>query len=231
MEQARWPVFSAVRSFASGKIFGTAPEPSPPAISYLDLLDLREESRSFVGLAGYHDDGVTLTGAGEAARADATLATADYFDILGLEPLLGRGFAPEEDRTPGGAPVVVLGYGLWKDRFGESAKALGSTLEINLHPYTIVGVAPAGFQGAKTGIRSDLWIPLSMAQPVWGRSNSPVATMCGSTSSGGFVLGGTRPRPGGGGRPGCRPGPTLSRRASGPVDALPPLPLGLAGGR
>ena len=144
------------------------PEVTPPPLSYLDFRDVRDETHSFSGLLGYHDDWVTLTGDGAAERVYATLATADYFDLLGVRPVLGRGFVPDEDRQPGGAPVVVISYRLWTNRFDGSAGALGRTVEINRHPYTIVGVAPRDFEGAKTALRSDVWIPLAMAEAVWG---------------------------------------------------------------
>ena len=143
-------------------------EVTPPSSSYLDLLDLRDQARGFTGLAGYHDDWVTLTGDGMAERAYATLATTDYFDVLGVKPILGRTFVPEEDLQPGGSPVVVISYGLWTSRYEGSARVLGRTLEINHHPYAIVGVTPRGFQGAKTGLRTDLWVPVVMAEAVWG---------------------------------------------------------------
>ena len=137
---------------------------TPPPLSYLDLRDLGRGTRSFSGLLGYHDEWVTLTGEGAPQRVYATLATANYFDLLGVRPVLGRGFVPEEDLEPGGAPVVVISYALWTTRFDRSARVLGSILEINRHAYTVVGVAPPDFRGAKTALRTDVWIPLAMAE-------------------------------------------------------------------
>ena len=140
--------------------------PTPP-FSFPDLKDLRESSRTFSGLIGYHMDYVTLTGDEKPERVYAGLTTANYFDVLGVRPVLGRAFLPQDDQKPLGAPVVVISYGLWQRRFASSRSVIGETVQINLHPYTIVGVAPPGFVGCATGVRSDLWIPLGMDPVVW----------------------------------------------------------------
>jgi putative ABC transport system permease protein len=111
---------------------------------------------------------VTLTGEATPVRAYGTLVSADYFDVLGVRPVLGRAFSPEEEREPEGAPVVVISYRFWQSHFGGSAGVIGQSLEINRRPYTIVGVASPRFQGAKAALPSDLWIPLMMARSVWG---------------------------------------------------------------
>jgi len=141
--------------------------PSPP-FSYLDYMDLRDRNRSFSALLAYHDEFMALTGTGKPQRIYGALASANYFDVLGVRPILGRGFLPAEEEKPGGAPVVVISYGLWQSHFGADRSVLGRTVEINRHPYTIVGVAPPRFQGCKTGLRADVWIPLVMDQVVWG---------------------------------------------------------------
>jgi len=145
--------------------------PTPP-FSYLDYVDLRDHNRSFSGLLGYHDDFMALTGVGKPERTYGALTSANYFDVLGVQPILGRGFLPDEEHNPGGAPVVVISYGLWQSHFGEDRSVIGRTIQINRHPYTIIGVAPPGFQGCKTGLRADVWIPLGMDRFVWG-SNRP----------------------------------------------------------
>jgi predicted permease len=135
-------------------------------LSYLDYKDLRDANQSFSGLAAYKMGAMDLTGAGRPERVWGTLASANYFDVLGVHLLLGRGFLPAEDLKPGGAPVAVISYRLWQTRFGADTSAIGRTFEINKHPYTIVGVAPAAFEGSNTGLRSDMWIPLMMQQQV-----------------------------------------------------------------
>jgi len=145
--------------------------PSPP-FSYPDYKDLRENDRSFSGMLAYHHDYVSLTGAGKPERIYGVLTSANYFDVLGVRPLLGRSFLSSEENARGGAAVVVLNYALWQSHFGGDRTAIGKTVQINRHPYTIIGVAPPGFEGCMTGLRADVWIPLGMDRAVWG-SNRP----------------------------------------------------------
>jgi predicted permease len=107
---------------------------------------------------------MSLTGKGKPERVWGMVASSNYFDLLGVRPILGRGFLPEEDTKPGGAPVAVISYRLWQTHFGANPEVVGQTLEINQHPYTIVGVAPAVFQGSQTGLRSEIWIPVMMEE-------------------------------------------------------------------
>jgi predicted permease len=139
---------------------GTAKAPIP--FSYLDYMDLRNRSRSFSGMIAYHIRPMNLTGSGKPERVWGTLTSTNYFDVLNVRPILGRGFLPVEDQKPGGAPVVVISYRLWQIRFAGNTSVIGKTLRINEQPFTIIGVAPAVFQGAQTGLRAELWIPLMM---------------------------------------------------------------------
>jgi putative ABC transport system permease protein len=141
--------------------------PTPP-FSYLDYRDLRENSHSFSGMLAYHDDFVSLTGAGKPERIYGALTSANYFDVLGLPFLLGRGFSPAEEQPGLGANVVVIGYSVWRNHFAQDPHVIGKTIQINQHPYTVIGVTPREFHGCKTGLSTDLWIPLMMDQPVWG---------------------------------------------------------------
>lgn len=141
--------------------------PSPP-ISYLDYKDLRANNRTFAGLLAYHHDYVSLTGAGHPERIYGVLATANYFEVLGVRPMLGRAFLPSEENPHGGAPVVVLGYAIWRSHFGGDRALVGKTVEINRHPYTVIGVLPPEFHGCMPGLRADVWIPLGMDRNVWG---------------------------------------------------------------
>ncbi|HEV2491578.1 MAG TPA: ABC transporter permease [Terriglobia bacterium] len=141
--------------------------PTPP-FSYPDYRDLRDHSRSFAGLLAYHHDFVSITGAGKPERIYGVLASANYFDVLGARPILGRGFLPAEEQSRAGAAVAVISYGLWQTHFSQDSSAIGRTIQINRHPYTIIGVAPKEFQGCMPGLRADIWIPLVMDQAVWG---------------------------------------------------------------
>src|SRR6516162_419945 len=142
--------------------------PSPP-FSYLDYRDLRGNNRSFSGLLAYHHEYASLTGSGKPERIYAVLTSANYFDVLGVRPILGRGFVPEEERpVEGSAPVAVISYDLWQSHFGRDRSIIDRKIQINRFPYTIVGVAPPSFQGCMPGLRGDIWIPWVMARQVWG---------------------------------------------------------------
>jgi predicted permease len=141
--------------------------PSPP-LSYPDYVDLRDNAKSISGLLGYHDDYVIITGNSKPERIYGTLATANYFEVLGVRPVLGRLFLPAQQNERMGAAEAVISYDLWQSRFAGDSSIAGKTIQINLHTYTIVGVAPKDFQGCKTGLRSDIWIPLGMDRQVWG---------------------------------------------------------------
>ncbi|MGA2610182.1 MAG: ABC transporter permease [Terriglobia bacterium] len=133
--------------------------PTPP-FSYPDYVDLRERTRSFSGLLAYHDDFVSLTGTNKPERIYGAFVSADYLEVLGMRPILGRGFQPVEEENPGGMPAVVISYALWQTHFGADLSVIGKTIQINRRLATIVGVAPADFQGCKTGLRTDVWFPL-----------------------------------------------------------------------
>ena len=143
----------------------------PGEFSYPDYADLRAENRSFSSLVGFAFRPVDLTGTGEPERVWAAHVTANYFDMLGVRPVLGRGFVPAEGQKPGGAPVVVLSYRLWQRRFGGDERIVGRTIGINQHPFTVIGIAPSIFQGTMTGLQTDLWVPLMMQREVASNSD------------------------------------------------------------
>jgi predicted permease len=139
-----------------------------PPFSYPDLRDLTEQTQTFSGILGYHNDYMSLTGVAKPERIFGALTTASYFDVLGVRPILGRTFLPEEGTPHAGAAVIVLGYAVWQNHFAGDPQIVGKTIQINLHPYTVIGVAPRDFTGCATGLRTELWIPLPMDHDVWG---------------------------------------------------------------
>ena len=140
--------------------------PTPP-LSYPDYVDLRDNTKSLSGLLGFHDDFMTITGASKPTRIYGALVSANYFDVLGVHPLLGRMLLDAPQNEKASAPEAVLAYDLWRTRYAADPAIVGKTIQINLHPYTIVGVAPKGFQGTKSGLRTDVWLPLAMMSQVW----------------------------------------------------------------
>jgi predicted permease len=139
---------------------------SPYWLTYGDFAHLREHTQSLAGLAGFSLTTTNITGSGKPERIWSTLASANYFDVLGVTPIRGRGFLPSEDQTPGGAPVAVISYRLWQTRFRGSESTVGQSLSVNQHTYSIVGVTPPLFQGSLTAFRSDIWIPVMMEQQI-----------------------------------------------------------------
>src|SRR5215472_11034719 len=135
---------------------------NPFPFTYPDLEAMRDGQQSFTGITACNATPMSLTGKGKPERVWGMLTSANYFDVLGVRPILGRGFLPAEDEKPGGAPVAVISYRLWQTHFGADPNIVGQTTEINQHTYTIVGVTPAAFQGSQTGVRTEIWVPIVM---------------------------------------------------------------------
>jgi predicted permease len=149
---------SVGRVYVNTTMFG-----SPLTTDYLSLPDYRDltNSQSLADIAAYSPEEMTL-GSGESARSvRTTIATASLFPLLGVQPALGRFFTHSEDQ-PGSAGVVVLGHEFWSRQFGADPNAIGTTLEIGIGSYTVIGVAPEGFTGAELA-PVDLWLPLHVA--------------------------------------------------------------------
>lgn len=128
--------------------------------SYPDYQDY-QQNNVFEGLAAYTGGGAILSGLGEPESIGGPRASANFFSVLGVEPLLGRTFQAGED-SPGAAKVTVLTYGLWQRRFGGDPGIVGQALTINGESYTVIGVLPASFQFALRN--NDLWLPYQPTQ-------------------------------------------------------------------
>jgi hypothetical protein len=105
-----------------------------------------------------------LAGGCRFAGMFSELVTGNYFSTLGLSPVRGRFFLPEEDSTPGAHAVAVINYGTWQARFGGAADIIGKTLRLNNVVFTVIGVAPPQFIGVNTIFGPDLWVPAAMAK-------------------------------------------------------------------
>jgi putative ABC transport system permease protein len=99
-------------------------------MSYLNFLDWRRMSRTFSFMAIFRNQDYTLTGTGQAERISGHMVSADFFRVLGQDPIIGRDFAADDDRI-GAQPVVILGGGFWQRRFGASPSVLGSTITLS----------------------------------------------------------------------------------------------------
>ncbi len=139
--------------------------------SYPDFADFRSNVASKADLVAYTNQTVGLNSGDRTDRMWCETVSANYFGVLGVKPILGRGFLPEEDLRPGGAPVVVLSHHLWVDRFSSDPQIIGKTVALNSHSFTIVGVVPRDFYGSYVGLSMDLWIPVMMHAEVLSGSD------------------------------------------------------------
>jgi predicted permease len=134
-------------------------------LAYANFEDYAGQQATFRGLAAFTPPMVmTLRSDARSERMFAEFATRQYFDTLGITPVVGRFFAPDEDSHPGAAPVAVLSYNAWKTRFGAAGSAIGRSLELNNVAFTIVGVAPPGFLGVSAVFGPDVWLPATMCE-------------------------------------------------------------------
>src|SRR5262245_3496660 len=144
-------------------IGGTAPgEPRGTPISWPDFLDLQRSCTLFDSFFVTKICGATLSIGERADVTTGSIVSANYFDAIGVRPILGRGFEPEEDSGSNAHPVAVISYRLWKDRFKGDPEIIGKTQRFNSIPHTIVGVTPEGFYGTFVGWAMNFWVPASM---------------------------------------------------------------------
>ena len=133
-----------------------------PSESYPDYRDLRDRNRSFDSLVLYNImGGVGLdTGHGNPSVVWPYTVSGNYFDALGIQPYLGRFIHASEEHGQNSVPEIVLSYALWHSSFNGDPAAVGRTVQINKHPYTIIGIAPPDFRGTELFFAPDLWAPI-----------------------------------------------------------------------
>jgi predicted permease len=141
-----------------------------PSHSFPDYLDFKGGTTDTIDLAAYRIAAMGLQIGEGTDRAWGYLATGNYFQMLGLQPAVGRFFTPDEDAARGASPYAVLSFETWQRRFGGNPDIAGSTVRINGLRYTILGVAPRGFHGTEVAFRPELWVPMSMQPQIEGRS-------------------------------------------------------------
>jgi len=133
-------------------------------MSYPNCQDYAKENQVFSGLSCIVGPlPLTWSGGAEPKQVLGQMVTANYFNVLGLTPVRGRFFLPDEDTKPGGNNVAVLSYSLWVNKFGSDPNIVGKTLTLNATPFTVIGVGPRGFKGTFVfGGAEEVWIPVSM---------------------------------------------------------------------
>jgi putative ABC transport system permease protein len=127
-----------------------------------NFLDWKQRNRTFAGMTAWRGTNLALVGAGEPEEIRGAIVDADFFKVLGVDPIFGRGFLPGEDQ--GQATVVVLGETLWRTRFGADPKVVGQTISLSGRPYTVIGISPASLTYP---VPVQAWLPLGYGQ---GRS-------------------------------------------------------------
>ncbi|HSR66686.1 MAG TPA: ABC transporter permease [Acidobacteriota bacterium] len=143
---------------ASGTNYGTH--------SYSDYRDLSAQVEAFSSMTAYSLMFGNLQWQGRTELLIGEIADCNYFEVMGLNLRLGRGFRSDECVAEGASPVAVLGHAFWQERFGGSRDVLGQTVSINDRDFQVVGVAPKRFQGLMAGISPALWIPVMMAETI-----------------------------------------------------------------
>jgi macrolide transport system ATP-binding/permease protein len=133
-------------------------------LSYPEFLDYEKNSTLFESFIVDKITGTTLSVGDRAERASGAIVSANYFDALGVKPILGRGFRPEEGEGRNAHPVTVIGYQTWKDRYGGDPNTIGRTQYLNGVQHTIIGVAPEKFHGTFIGYSFSFWVPVSMQE-------------------------------------------------------------------
>jgi predicted permease len=131
-------------------------------LAYPDYADYRDNNTSFAGLLGFAPNFLALERNGESEMITAEAVSANYFDVLGVKPVLGNTFDAGQDLVAGGYPTVVLSYGTWQRNFNADPSIVGHSIRLNGNLLTVIGVAPRNFFGLIRGLSPGLWIPLSM---------------------------------------------------------------------
>lgn len=140
------------------------------SFSYPMYRDFRDRNSVFSGVIARYGTGLSVSHQGRTELVSAELVSGNYLEVLGVIPALGRALAASDDLTPGGHPLLMLGYGYWQRRFGGDATLIGQALSVNGQSMTVIGVAPRGFHGIAVGSDPDVYVPLAMKArmtPTW----------------------------------------------------------------
>jgi predicted permease len=139
-----------------------------PQQSYPDYVDLRDRNQSFDGLIAYTIAPASLNITGNASSIWLYGASGNYFDVLGVQPYLGRFFHASDEHGVNSAAYIVLSYAYWQSHFQGDPGVVGHTVQLNKYPYTILGIAPPNFRGSELFFAPDLWAPLVDQQQLQG---------------------------------------------------------------
>ncbi|HEX5081421.1 MAG TPA: ABC transporter permease, partial [Blastocatellia bacterium] len=167
---------TAIFSLANAVLLRPLPIPQPErvvtitsarqafSVSYPAYKDFRDRNQVLSGLLCWGELPLNLGLDEQTVQTSGMLVSGNYFSLLGVQPALGRFFAPEEDQKPGTHPVAVISYGMWQRRFGGDQGIIGRVIALNGHPFSVIGVAPRGFTSTLPVYAPEIWAP-TMMQP------------------------------------------------------------------
>ena len=188
---------TAIFSVVNGVMLNPLPYPQPTrvvsmyrkvfgfdqaSVPYLSFQDWQQQNRTIESMAAYREDNYNLTGMGEAERVPVGQVSADFFKVLGENPMMGRFFSTDEDRL-GASPVIVLGEGFWKRKFGGSPDALGKTILLNGTDYTVIGIVARQLQNFQR--RPSICADRAMERSHLSRSHDRHGHGCGGAAASG----------------------------------------------
>ncbi len=162
---------TAVFSLINAVLLRTLPVKNPEQLvvfshgndfSYPMYQDLRDGNAVLSGLLCRFTIPASMSAEGQTDRISAELVSGNYFQVLGVQALIGRTLTPDDTRVPGAQPAVVLNNGFWRRRFGSDPGVVGKTIRLDGHPMTVVGITPAGFEGTEVGVSPDVRVPITM---------------------------------------------------------------------
>ena len=137
------------------------------SFSYPDFADYRDQNSVFQGLVAEDMAQAAISTQNQNDVIWGQVVSGNFFDVLQVRPIMGRGFLPEEDKTPGSHAVVVISHGLWQRRLGADPNIIGKTIDLNGRAYNVIGVAPEYFKGTKFGLSLEFWAPVMMVEELW----------------------------------------------------------------
>jgi predicted permease len=143
-------------------------EPGYDSQSYPDYVDFRARNTAFADMAAYRINDLGLSTGGSAQKCWSYQVSGNYFDMLGVRPQLGRTFHASDEQGANSAPYIVLSDAFWRSRFNADPRVIGMTVELNKHPFIIIGVAPKSFHGTEIFLWPDFWVPIVNAPQIEG---------------------------------------------------------------
>ncbi len=132
--------------------------------SYPDYVDFKERNTAFSDMAAYRLESAGLSAGNATYKCWFYKVSGNYFDMLGVHPAGGRVFHANDEHGPNSAPYIVLSYEFWRSHFDSDARVVGSTVDVDKHPFTVIGVAPSGFHGTDLFLWPEFWMPIVNGQ-------------------------------------------------------------------